>query len=29
MVASPKNFPLLAELLAAQQQLQTPVARFA
>lgn len=29
MVASPKNFPLLADLLAAQQQLQTPVARFA
>ncbi len=29
MVASPKNFPLLAELLAEQQRLQTPVAQFA
>jgi formate dehydrogenase iron-sulfur subunit len=28
MVASPKNFPLLAELLAEQQRLDTPVARF-
>ncbi len=28
MVASPKNFPLLAELLADQQRLDTPVARF-
>ncbi|MBL9189364.1 MAG: dimethyl sulfoxide reductase anchor subunit [Opitutaceae bacterium] len=29
MVASPNNFPLLAELLAEQQRLQTPVAQFA
>src|SRR5688572_1202163 len=29
MVASPKNFPLLKELLADQQRLATPVARFA
>jgi Fe-S-cluster-containing dehydrogenase component/DMSO reductase anchor subunit len=29
MVASPKTFPLLAELLAEQQRLQTPVANFA
>ncbi|MDP3073132.1 MAG: DmsC/YnfH family molybdoenzyme membrane anchor subunit [Opitutaceae bacterium] len=29
MVASPKNFPLIAELLAEQQRLQTPVAQFA
>lgn len=29
MVASPKTFPLLAELLAEQQRLQTPVAQFA
>ena len=28
MVASQKNFPLLAELLAEQQRLDTPVARF-
>jgi len=28
MVASRENFPLLAELLAEQQQLDTPVARF-
>ena len=28
MVASPKTFPLLAELLAEQQRLQTPVAQF-
>ncbi len=28
MPASPDNFPLLAELLAEQQQLDTPVARF-
>lgn len=28
MVASGKNFPLLAELLAEQQRLDTPVARF-
>ncbi|HVU24421.1 MAG TPA: DmsC/YnfH family molybdoenzyme membrane anchor subunit [Opitutus sp.] len=29
MVAARENFPLLAELLAEQQQLDTPVARFA
>lgn len=29
MLASPENLPLLAELLADQQRLQTPVARFA
>src|SRR5678815_551433 len=28
MVASRENFPLLAELLADQQRLDTPVARF-